>query len=210
MKYYYQQQQQQHQQHYLQNGGSITQFFQGAPNQRGHGVGSFLGGMFRTIAPVIKSGIKAVGSEALKTGVGFLRDMADGTMDPKVAANARMRQFTESLKRRADDKMSRVLNGGGAGGRRRIGAGICAKRRRVARKSNAQRATRKAKRAMRGGGPPRATKKNQIKSKKKKSLKVTPQSLTRLLRGKTYNSVNRHKSVPKRKKKNNSVRDIFS
>ena len=130
MKYYYQQQHQQH----LQNCGSITQVFRGAPNQRGHGDGSFLGGMFRTIAPVIKSGIKAVGSEALKTGVGFLRDMADGTMDPKVAANARMRQFTESLKRRADDKMSRVLNGGG-----RIGGHISAKRRRVARKNNAQR-----------------------------------------------------------------------
>lgn len=167
MMYYHRQQQQQHQ--HLQNGGTITQVFRGSPNQRGHGVGSFLGGMFRTIAPLVKNGLKAVGGEAMRSSIGFLRDIAaDGTIDPKMAANARMRQFTESLKRKADDKLSRVLNGGGGVG------GPCAKRRRVARKNNAQRATRKDKRVMRGTGGTHA-------------LKVTPQSLTRLLRGKTYN-----------------------
>lgn len=197
MAYYNHQQQ--------QTGGAITQVFRGSPYQRGHGVGSFLGGMFRTIAPLFKSGVKTVGGEALKTGIGFLGDIAGGTMNPKVAASARLREFTESLKRKADDRIDRVLRGGGGG--------LCAKRRRVARKKNALRATRKtsAKRAMRGG----------------RLRRVTPQSLTKLLRGKTYRKrtatatkskkrsklaqkKNKKKTNRKTTKKSVTVRDIFS
>lgn len=147
-----------------QTGGAIDRVFHGAPYQRGHGIGSFLGGMIRTIAPLIKSGAKSVGQEALRSGVGFLTDLAGGKItDPKTAANLRLREFTGSLKRKADEQMERMMLGGGGG--------ISAKRQRVTRKSNAKRATRKAsaKRAMHGRG----------------RKPVTPQSLAKLLRVRT-------------------------
>jgi len=172
----------------IQTGGTISQVFHGAPYQRGHGVGSFLGGMFRTIAPLVKSGAKALGEEALRSGIGFLGDIAAGTMDPKVAASARLKQLTGSLKRKADNKMDRVLHGGGS-----------AKKRRISRKRNAKRATRKssAKRVMRGG-------------------RVTPQSLAKLPGGRTSSkkrSATKRKTTKSkrkgRKSSANSKRDIF-
>lgn len=36
--------------------------------QRGHGIGSFLAGLFRFIRPIFVSGSKAVGRETLRTG----------------------------------------------------------------------------------------------------------------------------------------------
>lgn len=96
-----------------QTGGGITSVYRGAAYQRGHGVGSFLGGLARTIMPLLKSGAAALGKEALSSGVGFLGDISAGTRDPRQAANARLRQFTGGLKRRADSKLERVLQGGG-------------------------------------------------------------------------------------------------
>ena len=45
--------------------------------QRGHGIGSFLSGLFRLIRPVVWSGVKAVGRETLRTGCRILSDLAD-------------------------------------------------------------------------------------------------------------------------------------
>src|SRR5436190_3052867 len=97
-----------------QLGHGVSSVYQGAAYQRGHGVGSFLGGLFRTISPLLKSGASTVGREALRTGVGFLGDIAAGTVRPSHAAGARFKEFTNTLKRKADSKMDRVLNGGGA------------------------------------------------------------------------------------------------
>ncbi len=178
----------------LQTGAGIDKVFRGAPYQRGHGVGSFLGGMFRTITPLLKSGAATVAKEALKSGVGFLGDIA--TRDPKEAAEDRFKQFTESLKRKADGKLERVLRGGGGGG---CSGGPCAKRKRVTRKSNAKRkrvrVTRKsnAKRAMSGG-----------------RRRVTPQSLAKLLRGRTSSKRGKKRTTRKKAAKRTSVRDIFN
>jgi len=98
-----------------QLGHGVSSVYQGAAYQRGHGVGSFLGGLFRTISPLLKSGASAVGREALRTGVGFLGDIAAGTVRPSRAAGTRFKEFTNTLKRKADDKMDRVLTGGGGG-----------------------------------------------------------------------------------------------
>src|SRR5436190_3950673 len=96
-----------------QLGHGVSSVYQGAAYQRGHGVGSFLGGRFRTISPLLKSGASAVGREVLRTGVGFLGDIAAGTVRPSHAAGARFKEFTNTLKRKADSKMDRVLTGGG-------------------------------------------------------------------------------------------------
>ncbi len=47
--------------------------------QRGHGIGSFLSGMFPLVRPVLWSGVKAVGQETLRTGGRILSDQADNT-----------------------------------------------------------------------------------------------------------------------------------
>src|SRR5436190_10057469 len=103
-----------------QLGHGVSSVYQGAAYQRGHGVGSFLGGLFRTISPLLKSGATTVGREALRTGVGFLGDIAAGTVRPSHAAGARFKEFTDTLKRKADSKMDRVLTGGGSYKKRRI------------------------------------------------------------------------------------------
>ena len=47
--------------------------------QCGHGLGSFLSGLFRLVRPVLWSGLKAVGRETLRTGGRILSDLADNT-----------------------------------------------------------------------------------------------------------------------------------
>jgi len=52
--------------------------------QRGHGLGSVLGGLFRTLRPILwigaksigKQTLKALGREALRTGTNIIRDIA--------------------------------------------------------------------------------------------------------------------------------------
>lgn len=43
--------------------------------QRGNGIGSFFRGLFRFVKPLLYSGAKAVGKEALKTGSNIITDM---------------------------------------------------------------------------------------------------------------------------------------
>lgn len=43
--------------------------------QRGNGIGSFFRGLFRFVKPLLYSGAKAVGREALKTGSNIITDM---------------------------------------------------------------------------------------------------------------------------------------
>ena len=47
--------------------------------QRGHGIDTFLSGLFRLVRPVLWSGVKAVGRETLRTGGKILSDLADYT-----------------------------------------------------------------------------------------------------------------------------------
>ena len=62
------------------------------PSQRGHGIGSFLSGLFRAVRPVLWSGakdfgkatLKALGNEALRTGGRILTGIAD---NPSVSAH---------------------------------------------------------------------------------------------------------------------------
>jgi len=45
--------------------------------QRGHGIGSFLRGLWRTVRPVLWSNAKSLGREALRTGGNIMSDIAD-------------------------------------------------------------------------------------------------------------------------------------
>ena len=97
-------------------GGGVSSVFRGGSAdvyQHGHGIGSFLGGLFRSVMPILKSGATAVGKEALRSGVGFLGDVVTKG-DARTAANTHLKEFTSGLKRRADGKLERVLQGRGA------------------------------------------------------------------------------------------------
>ena len=173
-------------------GGGVNNVFRGAAYQKGHGIGSFLGGMFRTIAPLLKSGAKTLGREALRSGVGFLGDIAAGTTDPKQAAASRFKQLTGQLKHKADNKLDRVLSGGGGVKRRRI--------------------TRTRKLRIQSGG---RRQRRGTRHQKKRTHRVTPQSLARLLRvrtskRKTKKTKKTKKSSQRRRKIVATRRDIFA
>ena len=56
-----------------QNGGEVPVFY-GARTQRGHGLGSILGGLFRRALPFLSSGAKILGQQAMNVA----SDMIDG------------------------------------------------------------------------------------------------------------------------------------
>ena len=58
--------------------GSGYPHFVGTPYQRGGGIGSFFRGLFRAVAPIMKSVGKTVGKEALRAGANILADTAQG------------------------------------------------------------------------------------------------------------------------------------
>lgn len=71
-----------------QSGGRLANFgtfYSGSPYvQEGGGIGSFLGGLFRMIRPVLFSGAKALGRESLSAGANILSDIATRKKGEKV------------------------------------------------------------------------------------------------------------------------------
>ena len=74
--------------------------FTGARTQRGYGLGGILGGLFRSAMPLIKRGAKALGREALRTGVGIAQDALDGK-NVKKAAKSRLLHAGRNLTNKA-------------------------------------------------------------------------------------------------------------
>lgn len=82
-----------------QAGSGIGEFYSGPIYQRGYGIGSFLGGLFKTVLPILKRGSAAVGREVVKNGVNFLNDLKNNT-NPNATLNNRARETMENLKRK--------------------------------------------------------------------------------------------------------------
>lgn len=95
-----------------QAGSGIGIVYRGANHQRGHGIGSFLGGLFRSVLPLLARGAKAVGKEALNAGVGLLSDVVSAR-DLDESIKTRFKTATSNLKRKADSKMDSVMSGSG-------------------------------------------------------------------------------------------------
>lgn len=100
--------------YYAQQAGNgiSPHWFKGAPYQRGHGIGSFLGGLFRTALPLLKKGGIALGKELLNGGINILTDV-DGGSSFKDAAKNRLSESTNNLKRKATDEVYGLLSGKG-------------------------------------------------------------------------------------------------
>lgn len=94
-----------------QAGSGIGVVYRGVPYQRGHGIGSFLGGLFRSCLPLLSSGAKAIGKEALNAGVGLLSDMVSARpMEESI--KSRLKDASSNLKRKADEKIDNLSMSG--------------------------------------------------------------------------------------------------
>ena len=81
--------------YYVSQSGSGMPCYQGARGQRGHGLGSMLSGLFRSAMPMVKSGLAAVGRQALRTGAQIAIDVTDG----QSLGNSVKRHINEGIKR---------------------------------------------------------------------------------------------------------------
>lgn len=91
--------------YYLNQAGSGFSNIYAAPSyQRGYGIGSFLGGLFRSVYPILKKGSIALGSELLKTGASCLGDISRNE-DPQEVFKKRGKETVTNLGRRAADHM---------------------------------------------------------------------------------------------------------
>jgi hypothetical protein len=91
--------------YYLNQAGTgFGSVYAGSVYQRGHGIGSFLGGLFRCVFPLLKSGTATVGSELLKTGANIVSDIArNGDIDTVI--KRRGKETLDNLSRIAGEKM---------------------------------------------------------------------------------------------------------
>jgi hypothetical protein len=103
-----------------QAGSGIGPYYVGGtPYHRGRGIGSWLSGLFRTVFPLVKSGAKAIGKEALNSGFGLLKDAI--TQKPiKASIRQRVREAGENLMSKVDKKIE-SMQGSGRGRKRKRG-----------------------------------------------------------------------------------------
>lgn len=80
--------------------GRIGNVFVGAPYQRGHGIGRFLGGLFRSVLPLLTKGAKSVGKEALRAGLHIIEDVSGNHIPFKESLRRRAKESGENLKKR--------------------------------------------------------------------------------------------------------------
>ena len=93
--------------HYIQyyeeqigGGRGVKNVYEGSAYQRGSGIGTFLGSIFRNIVPYIVKGAKAVGKETIRTGLNVLDDVANNNVNLKESLNTRIRESGKNLKKK--------------------------------------------------------------------------------------------------------------
>ena len=100
--------------YYLGQSGDGIPVYVGSRGQRGHGLGSLLGGLFRSAMPLIRRGLASFGKHALKTGLEIANDVTEG------------RSVKESAKRRVGEGIKRFASSAfgssqsGSGKRRKV------------------------------------------------------------------------------------------
>lgn len=91
--------------YYLSQAGSGFGNIYSAPvYQKGCGIGSFLGGLFRSVFPLLKRGVSAVGSELLKSGSNMIRDIVN-SQDPQISLKKRGKESINNLSNMLGDQM---------------------------------------------------------------------------------------------------------
>lgn len=110
---------------YYQYGGGVKYVFVGGRNQKGRGIGSFLGGLFRRAIPLVARGMKAVGKESLNTGLNVLNDTLLKGQPVTYSLQNRVNEAGNNLSRKLGNKVGEMMRGGGG-----VGGGKIHRRRR--------------------------------------------------------------------------------
>lgn len=97
----------------------INRVYVGSMYQRGHGIGKFLGGLFRKAVPLLSRGAKAVGREAMRTGLNVLSDVAHA-VHLKESVRKRVKESGGNLKRKVEEKFDTYMEGDGYNSKRRM------------------------------------------------------------------------------------------
>jgi hypothetical protein len=95
-----------------QIGSGISEVFRGREHQRGHGIGSIFTGLFRLAKPLLMKGARAVGKQALSTGVQILDDIAQGE-NVKQSMKLRIADGGKSIAAAAKKKLEDFQQGRG-------------------------------------------------------------------------------------------------
>ena len=113
--------------------------FQGIPYQRGNGLGSFFGRLFRSILPVAKnigkSALKTVGKEALHLGANVMNDVVQGR-NVKQALKKQGKKSTQKLINRAATVVKNQT--GGQLGKRKVSSKITSVKKKARRTNKKQ------------------------------------------------------------------------
>lgn len=96
--------------YYSNQAGNGLPYYKGVSLQRGSGLGGIFKSMFRMVLPLLKSGVKTVGKQALRSGVDIANDYMQGK-DLKVASKQRVKEATKILTNKAADKMKTMIGG---------------------------------------------------------------------------------------------------
>ena len=86
--------------YYLNQAGRGYPVYVGTRYQRGHGLGSIFGSLFKSAVPLLKRGAKTLGREALKTGLNLASDVMEG-QNVTQAAKSRLKSTGQSLLQKA-------------------------------------------------------------------------------------------------------------
>ncbi|KAF4529786.1 hypothetical protein B566_EDAN018054 [Ephemera danica] len=117
-------------------------------SQKGDGLGSFLGGLFRRIFPLISSGAKAVGKEALSTGINLLKDALNGR-PIKESMYDRVKQAGTNLTTKGARTLESMVGNGYKRGKRKRRAqsrSVVKKKRKVVRRARKPKRKKKVRR----------------------------------------------------------------
>jgi len=93
-------------------------FQRGYGGQRGRGIGSIFGSLFRKALPFLTTASKTLGRAALKTGANVLADAVEGG-DIRNSLRNRIKETGGELKRSATNQVLRTLNNQTGSGNKR-------------------------------------------------------------------------------------------
>jgi len=88
-----------HEDYYVNQAASCMPFFAGPQQQKGYGLGGVSASTVRAVLPLVKSGARAIGREALRSGMQFTSDVLEGK-NLKPAAVRRAKQAGSNLLKR--------------------------------------------------------------------------------------------------------------
>lgn len=89
-----------------QAGNGAGYYYAGSSYQKGYSIGGFLGGLFRTILPFLRSGAAAVGREALRASSHILADATDTKQPIRESVRRHATEAKDNLIKQLAKKMT--------------------------------------------------------------------------------------------------------